>query len=65
MPQGVAADSGSGSRPYIVINPVYVHERFRQRVMGRGWGFRDGPAYRPSPRAWWNGAGWRADRNDP
>ena len=65
MPQGVAADSGSGSRPYIVINPVYVHERFRQRAMRRGGGFRDGPAYRPPPRTWWNGAGWRADQNDP
>ena len=50
MPQPVAADSGSGSRPYIVISPVYMHERFPQRAMRRGGGFRDGPAYRPPPR---------------
>ena len=58
------------SRPYVVMSPIYVHERYRVPVHGRGWG--GGPfGYRPAPRTRWDGGGyrgpWRGDdaRGEP
>ncbi len=49
------------SRPYVVMNPIYVHERYRQPVFGHyyGWGGRTVATYRPSPRPYWDGRGYR------
>lgn len=58
------------SRPYVVMSPIYLHERYRVPVYGRGWG--GGPfGYRPAPRTRWDGGGyrgpWRGDdaRGEP
>ncbi len=49
------------SRPYVVMSPVYVHDRYRVPVYGRGWG-RGDAGYRPAPRTYWDGGRYR---NEP
>ena len=49
------------SRPYVVMSPVYVHDRYRVPAYGRGWG-RGEVGYRPSPRTYWDGGRYR---NEP
>lgn len=51
------------SRPYVVMSPIYVHERYRVPMYGRGWG--GGPfGYRSAPRTRWDGGGYRGPERE-